>query len=338
VVPTIPAPSTAHRRARAIDRLRRHKLASGAIALVVCGALIAAVLHARGAGADQYQVQPGDTLSALAVRLGVSVQELASANNITDPNFILAGQMLVVPSDGGSATTYVTKAGDTLGDISARVGIPVADIMKANGLDDPNWVPAGRLLSIPPVGATVKGGPIAGPGRTYTVQAGDNLSDVALRLGVPLGQLAAANGISNPDVIHVGEVINAPNAWLCPVPGASFTNDYGLVEDGGGFHEGVDLFAPRGTPVQAPVGGRVERYPNNAGGNAIELYGNDGNRYYMAHFDSYGSDGQVSAGTIVGYVGNTGDAETTSTHTHFEIHPGGGDPISPYPTLVAACR
>ena len=75
-----------------------------------------------------------------------------------------------------------------------------------------------------------------------------------------------------------------------------------------------------------------------AGGRAVELHGKDGNRYYLAHLDSYGEDGPVAAGATIGYVGNSGDAATTSTHLHFEIHPGEGDAVNPFPTLVAACR
>jgi murein DD-endopeptidase MepM/ murein hydrolase activator NlpD len=305
-------------------------------------AVVAAVLvHVHLAGATSYLVRDGDTLSELANRLGVSAQELAAANGITDPNLILAGKMLVVPSDGGSATEYLVRKGDTLSSISAAVGIPMADLAKANGLDDLNWVPAGRLLSVPPVGSTVPGVPnmvVNAAAGHYTVRSGDSLSDVAVTLGVPIGQLAAANGISDPNLIRIGQVITAPNVWECPVPDATFVNDYGYVEDGGGMHAGVDMFAPRGSPIYAPVGGTAVQYPNPSGGNGLELYGNDGNRYYFAHLDSYGDTGSVTAGTVVGYVGNTGDAETTSTHMHFEIHPGGGDSISPYPTLVSACR
>jgi len=307
----------------------------------IVAAVAAVLVHVHLASAASYQVREGDTLSQVANRLGVSVQELADANGISDPNFILAGKMLVVPSDGGSATEYLVRNGDTLSSISAAVGIPVADLARANGLEDANWVPVGRLLSVPPVGSSAPGVPnlvVNAAAGHYTVRSGDSLSDIALTLGVPIGQLAAANGISDPNLIRIGQVITAPNVWECPVPTATFVDDYGYAEDGGGFHAGVDMFTPRGSPVYAPVGGTAVQYPNPAGGNGLELYGDDGNRYYFAHLDSYGDTGSVTAGMVVGYAGNTGDAESTSTHVHFEIHPGGGDPISPYPTLVAACR
>ncbi|MGH9277540.1 MAG: LysM peptidoglycan-binding domain-containing protein [Acidimicrobiales bacterium] len=321
-------------------------------AMVAIAALVAVAIQVQLASADSYKVRDGDTLWNIAERLGVSIQDLAEANGITDPNLIVTGQMLVVPSDGGSAIEYVVRDGDTLMWVSEALGVPVADLARANGIEDPNLIISGHLLSVPPV-ATSTGTPVvsaavvapspvtaaAGVGwGSYTVRSGDVLSDVALKLGVPLGQLVAANNISDPNVITVGQVISAPNVWNCPVPAATFVNDYGYVKPDGVKHLGVDMFAPRGTPIVAPVSGAVEIYPNNAGGKAVRLYGNDGNRYYFAHMDDYGESGTVSAGEIIGYVGNTGDAVTTSPHLHFEIRPGGGDHISPYPTLVAACR
>ncbi len=311
----------------------------------LAAALTAVLVHIHLAGASSYLVREGDTLSDVAARLGVSVQELAEANGIEDPNFIVAGKMLVVPSDGGSATEYLVRKGDTLWSISASLGVPVADLARANGLEDPNYVPADRLLSVPPVGVASGAGTATVPNLVvnaaaghYTVRKGDSLSDIALTLGVPVGQLAAANGISNPDLIRVGQVISAPNVWECPVPVATFVNDYGYVRPDGFVHAGIDMFAPRGTPIHAPVGGTVEPYPNPSGGNALQLYGNDGNRYYLAHLDDYGETGSVGAGDVIGYVGNTGDAAMTSSHLHFEIHPGGGSTVNPFPTLVAACR
>jgi len=309
---------------------------------VIAGMVFVAVVQIQGAAAHEYLVRDGDTLSDVARRLGVSTEALAAANGISDPNFIMTGQLLVVPADGRQATEYLVKGGDTLWGIAEKVGVPASAIAKANGLVDPDWVLAGRLLAVPPVGASaasVATGPVGtGASTSYTAKAGDDLSSIADRFGVSVRALAEANGISDPNFIAVGQVLTAPNSWACPVPRATFVNDYGYVGDAGSTHRGVDLFAPAGTPIVAPVGGLAERYPNPMGGLAIQLYGNDGNRYYLAHLSDYGESGRVAAGEIVGYVGNTGDARATSPHLHFEIHPGGGDAVNPFPTLVSACR
>ena len=313
------------------------------LVVVVAAGMAAIFVRMNLASAEQYLVRDGDTLSHVAARFGVTVESLAEANGIADPNFIVAGHLLVVPSDGGAATEYLVRPGDTLWTISDRVGVPVTALAKANGLEDPDWVPAGRLLSVPPVGSMSAGTPTAGAtagGGRYVVREGDDLTGIALRLGVSVSQLVDANGLSDANLIVPGQVLVAPKTtWECPVPGASFVNDYGYVKPGGAVHEGVDLFAPNGTEIYSPVGGRVERYPNPSGGKAVMLWGNDGNRYYLAHLSDYGEVGRVATGDVIGYVGNTGDAEQTSPHLHFVIHPNGGDDVvNPFPSLVAACR
>jgi murein DD-endopeptidase MepM/ murein hydrolase activator NlpD len=85
-------------------------------------------------------------------------------------------------------------------------------------------------------------------------------------------------------------------------------------------HAGNDIFAPRGTPVVAPFSGYASANPNGLGGNAVVVSGPNG-YVYNAHLDHYGTLGSVSAGTVVGYVGNTGDAQGGATHDHFEWHP-----------------
>ena len=310
-------------------------------ALVVLG-VAGLTIGAQLASAETYTVRDGDTLSQVAERLRVPVKQLAAANGIDDPNFLVAGVVLSVPSGAGAITEYLVRNGDTLWAISDATGVPVSQLAAANGLDDPDWVPAGRVLTVPRSGpsAAAKGGgpPAAGGSSRYTVRAGETLSDIAWRAGVSVSQLATANGIPDPSFVTVGQVLDVPSAWDCPVPGATFVNDYGYVRPDGSRHVGVDLFAPKGTPIVAPVGGRVERYPNPSGGEAVQLHGRDGNRYYFAHLDRYGEGGSVSRGTVIGYVGNTGDARATSSHLHFEIHPGGGAATtSPYPALSAAC-
>lgn len=129
-------------------------------------------------------------------------------------------------------------------------------------------------------------------------------------------------------------------SWMCPVQGPhAFSDDYGDPRGGGTrTHQGNDILAPRNTPIVANVGGSVKQHYSSLGGLSYYLQGDDGNEYYGAHLESYvGGTGHVSQGTVIGYVGNSGDARGGPTHLHFEIHPGGGRPVDPYPTLKQYC-
>jgi murein DD-endopeptidase MepM/ murein hydrolase activator NlpD len=128
-------------------------------------------------------------------------------------------------------------------------------------------------------------------------------------------------------------------SWMCPVQGpVAFSNDWGNARSGGRRHQGTDLLSPRGTPVVAVVGGTVRYRNGGLGGISVYVNGDDGNEYYGAHMDSTtGASGHVAQGTVLGYVGNTGNARGGPTHLHFEIHPGGGRAVNPYPTLRQYC-
>lgn len=174
--------------------------------------------------------------------------------------------------------------------------------------------------------------------QTHVVKTGESWTGIAAAHASTPAALAAANRLPAGSRPPVGATIQVPGSWKCPVPGATFVDDYGVDRPGGRVHEGNDMFAARGTAVRAPVGGRVEPYDNSLGGTAIRLYGNDGNRYYFAHLERYGATGTVAAGTTIGYVGNSGDAAGGPTHLHFEAHPNGGDAVDPFPTITLACR
>ncbi len=126
--------------------------------------------------------------------------------------------------------------------------------------------------------------------------------------------------------------------WVCPVQGPlTFSNDYGAARGGGSSHMGNDILAARGTPVVANVDGVVTHRTGAISGLAYYLAGDDGNRYFGAHLDSFGASGRVTAGTVIGTVGNTGDAVGGPPHLHFEIHPGGTGNVNPYTTLRQYC-
>jgi peptidoglycan LD-endopeptidase LytH len=127
---------------------------------------------------------------------------------------------------------------------------------------------------------------------------------------------------------------------VCPVDGGglNFADTWGAARSGGRSHKGTDMMASAGTPTPAPVNGRVEYRNSGLGGMAYYLYGDNGHRYYGAHLSRYGAaTGWVEAGTVIGYVGSTGNADASSPHLHFEFHPNNGSAVNPYPILHRAC-
>lgn len=129
--------------------------------------------------------------------------------------------------------------------------------------------------------------------------------------------------------------------YSCPVgPNHAFRDTWGAPRSGGRTHKGTDIFAPYGSPAYAVTDGVVTRTSSSYnGGLGLYLRGNDGNEYYYAHMSRFtSSPGQrVSAGQEVAKVGDSGNARGGSPHIHFEIHPGGGYPVNPYPYVAGWC-
>jgi peptidoglycan LD-endopeptidase LytH len=127
----------------------------------------------------------------------------------------------------------------------------------------------------------------------------------------------------------------------CPVsPPYSYIDSWGAARSGGRSHKGTDIMNPMGNRVHAYVDGVISRQTTSSlGGISLYLWGDDGNEYYYAHLQRYASrTGQrVKAGELIAYNGATGNAAWTGPHVHFEVHPGKGAPVNPFPWVQRAC-
>ena len=139
-----------------------------------------------------------------------------------------------------------------------------------------------------------------------------------------------------------GELL-ARRGYAFPVAGKhTFSDDYGAPRSTipSGAHEGNDIFAAMGTPIVAVADGRVYRVgTRKVSGNRLWLRDRAGYRYFYAHLADFAAaafnGADVRAGDVIGFTGNTGDAEPTPPHLHFEVHLPDGTAINPFPVITA---
>lgn len=122
-----------------------------------------------------------------------------------------------------------------------------------------------------------------------------------------------------------------------PLPGRHLTDTWGGARSQGRSHEGIDIFAPRGTPIQATTQGTVSKVGHNKlGGRVVTIVGPGGAGHYYAHLEDYADikvNDWVNRGDIIGYVGDSGNAKGTPTHVHYGIYIN-GRAVNPYPLLI----
>jgi murein DD-endopeptidase MepM/ murein hydrolase activator NlpD len=150
------------------------------------------------------------------------------------------------------------------------------------------------------------------------------IQPLVTELGMTPAEAAIAAGVHFP----VAGPTSWVDDWLYPRYVPSFH-----------LHKGLDMFAASGTPVRAPFDGLLKLSDGAVGGLAAYVTQSDGTYVYMAHLSGFAPDKktgqQVRQGEVVGFVGDTGNARGGAPHVHLQLHPRGGEPAPPKPTVDA---
>lgn len=174
--------------------------------------------------AGTYTVKAGDTLSAIASRYSTSSSTLASLNSLSNPNLIYVGQVLKVSSNASTssstsssanstvttAASYTVKSGDTLSAIAAKYGTTYQALASTNSISNPNDIYVGQVIKVSATATAASSQAVSSinSNGSYTVKSGDTLYGIALANGLNWQTLAKQNGISDPNVIFVGQKLS----------------------------------------------------------------------------------------------------------------------------------
>lgn len=314
--------------------------------------VLPAVVSAQGYALRE--IAPGDSLAAIASLYGVDSAALLELNALDDDT-IFPGQILRVPlgeAVGGLAETapapppgfrrHTLAAGETLSSLSEAYGLDLEALVGANpDISSMDQLPVGVELLIPDrVGLIVN------------YQDGDSLVELATRYGVDPVEVVEANRLDSPLDLRRGMLLFLPgvrptaaldrlarvreleNLYVWPVHGR-ITSLFGRRNLGlgtSGFHRGLDVAAPAGTPIYASRSGTVTFAGWSSRGygylTKIRHYGGD-ETWYAHQSDLAVEVGQaVRQGDLLGWVGSTGIS--TGPHLHFELHRSGQalDPLT----------
>ncbi|MDF1734237.1 MAG: M23 family metallopeptidase [Minwuia sp.] len=267
-------------------------------------------------------VRPGDTAYAIARRSGVPVRDLIQANRLQAPYTLAIGQQLRVPQ----LRLHRVRAGESLTTVSERYGVGRREIVQLNGLVSPFRLHPDQILKIPGGGSRAK------PTRITRVAAGGEV--VPLPPPRPPGRAARAGGTTRPAAPVTAQ--NAPAA-SAPASTAVATTTSGLVwpvagqvisrfgPKAGGLHnDGINIRAPRGTPVHAMTGGEVVYAGNELRGfgNLVLIRHSGGLTTAYAHLDRIAVQrgDRIRRGQAIATVGSTGGVDPAQLH--FEIRKG----------------
>lgn len=210
----------------------KKSLLVGAVAASMVG-----VQASTASASTTYRVKPGDTLYDIGLQHNLSVSQLKALNRLNSDT-IHPGYVLVLGEEDANkpapatpattAATYTVKSGDTLSRITAQFKMSVAEIAALNQISNVNAINVGQVLKVNGTTAntntntnqTNASKSSASNAASYTVQSGDTLSKIAASHQMSLSQLAALNGITNPNLIRVGQVLKVTGATNSAQPSA----------------------------------------------------------------------------------------------------------------------
>lgn len=216
--------------------------------------VMAAALPATAQERVTHTVQAGENLYRIALRYGVTMDALISANNITSPSRIFAGTVLVIPGLEPAANnpegavnplvatapvTHTVQRGESLTIIARRYNVTAQSILQANNIANANIIYPGQVLQIwtsdlsvavnaeTPQETSAQAVPDAAPSYTlHTVRQGEYLSQIARNYGVSWTSIAEANGITDPNRIYAGLQLRIPST------GSVASTDMGIIAQG----------------------------------------------------------------------------------------------------------
>lgn len=224
---------------------------------------------------------------------------------------------------------YTVESGDTLSSLADQFGVSLDTILWANNLTRKSALKIGQKLVIPPVSGVI-----------HHVGSGDTVSEVARTYKGKMSEVVAFNDLSDENDIYIGDILIVPNgvmpslssksvATQTPVSSVYFiAPTKGIISQGLHWYNAIDFSNSCGALVFAAAQGTVQRTAygwNNGYGNYMTILHPNGLVTLYAHLSeiSVSSGTDVSQGTIIGRIGNTGQTVgATGCHVHFEVRGG----------------
>lgn len=250
-----------------------------------------------------YRARPGDTVYAVGRRFGVSARTIIEVNRLPRPYTLRIGQVLRIPNPH----RHTVRRGDTVYGVARRYGVNVEQLARLNGIKAPYRIATGQDLILPGAKA------ITGQGVTRVA-------------AYPRTQIATAQGSTSPVTRATGAILKPPprvgGKFHWPVRGRTIAG-YGPKKDGR-HNDGINIAAPRGTPIRAAENGVVAYVGNELRGfgNLLLIKHAGGWVTAYAHTDqAFVRRGDlVTRGQIIAHIGSTGNV--AKPQLHFEIRKG----------------